>query len=125
MGGSRRGWTWLELRRQQWTGNSGRPLCECQLDLANLGLGRGVGGTQRDPAIAVLLRSVALDVPLCVEVDEAHTVIVAGDAGVGRQNGVLAVRAEHFGRCRCLATIGHCPDVGQFVLHPKLSLEVC
>jgi hypothetical protein len=58
-------------------------------------------------------------------VDEAHTVIVAGDAGVGGQDGVLAVWAEHFGRCRCLATIGHCSDLGQFVLHPKPSLEVC
>ena len=91
------GWTWLELRRQQWTGNSGCPLCVGELDLANLGLGRNMGSANRDPAIAVLLRSVALDESLGVQVDEAHTVIVTGDAGDGRQDGVLAVWAEHFG----------------------------
>lgn len=95
-----------------------------EFDLANLGLGRGVGGTQCNPALAILLRRVALDVPFGVEVDEAPTVIVSGDAGVGRQDGVLAVGAEHFGSWCWRGTIGHCPELGQFVLHPKPSLEV-
>ena len=49
------------------------------------------------PTIALLCDCVAFDKPLRVKVDETHAVIVPRDGGVGRQDGVLAVGAEHFG----------------------------
>ena len=53
--------------------------------------------TECDPARLVLRGGVALDKPLCIQMDETHAVVIPGDGGVGRQDGVLAVRAEHFG----------------------------
>ena len=74
-----------------------------------------MGRTECDPARLVLRGGVALDKPLCVQMDETHTVVIPGDGGVGRQNGVLAVGAEHFGSWRRRRAIDHCLDLGQFV----------
>ena len=79
-----------------------------------------MGGTECDPAIAVLCGSVALDKSLRIQVDETHTVIVSRDGGGGRQDGVLAVGAEHFGSLWRRRTIDHFFDLGQFVFIPQI-----
>lgn len=50
-----------------------------------------------DPARLVLCGGGAADTAGGHEMHETPAVIVAGDAGVGGQDGMLAVRAEHFG----------------------------
>jgi len=70
--------------------------------------------TEGDPTRLVLGGGSALDVASGHEMDEAPTVIVTRDVGVGGQDGMLAVGAEHFGRCDC-GTVCHCLDIGQSV----------
>ena len=122
-GECRLGWTWSGRLLHQWTGNSGRPLCVRELDSADLGLGRHVCGTQRDPARAILGRSCTRDKYTGHKMDEAPTVVIPGNSRLGWQNGVLAVGAEHFGSWWWRGTIGHFFDLGQFVLQIKLLLE--
>jgi hypothetical protein len=60
-------------------------------------------GTESNPTRLVLGGRGASDMAGGHEMDEAPAVIVAGDVGVRGQDGMLAVRAEHFGRA-----ISHC-----------------
>ena len=50
-----------------------------------------------DPARLVLRGGSAADAAGGHEMHETHAVVIPGDTGVGGQDGVLAVRAEHFG----------------------------
>lgn len=54
-------------------------------------------GTRRDPTVAVLLGGASLDESPGVEMNETPAMAIARDAGLGGQDGVLAVGAEHFG----------------------------
>jgi len=82
-----------------------------ELDPANLGLGWDMCGTESNPTRLILGRRGASDVTGGHEADEAPAVIIPGDVGIGGQDGMLAVGAEHFGRAIC-----HCLDLGQSVL---------
>lgn len=98
MAESHRGWICSELRRQQWTGNSGCPLFGGELHLSHLCLRRLVCSADRNPACAILLWRVSCDHPLCIKVNEAPPVIITGDGGLGGLDRLLAVGAEHFVR---------------------------
>jgi len=111
------GWICLELRRQQWTGNSGCPLFGGKLDLSHLCFRRLVCSADRDPAVAVLCGCIAFDHPLRIKVNKAPPVIITGDGGLRRQNRLLAVRAEHF--CQIRKRI--LPELDEFVFTPQTS----
>ena len=85
-----------------------------ELDLADLGLGWDMCRTESNPTRLFLGGSGAPDVTGGHEMDEAPAVVIAGDVGVGGQDGMLAVGAEHFGRA-----ITHCLDFGQSVFIPQ------
>ena len=92
-----RGWICSGQLLHQWTGNSGCPLCVREFDPADLGLGRDMCGTHRNPTGVILGGCGARDDSLGHEMDEAPAVIIPGDGRLGRQNSELAVGAEHFG----------------------------
>jgi hypothetical protein len=71
--------------------------------------------TESNPTRLILGGRGASDVTGGHEMDEAPAVIIPGDVGVGGQDGMLAVGAEHFGR-----TIPHCLDLGQSVFTPQI-----
>jgi len=54
-------------------------------------------GANRDPTVTILLGCASLDEAPGVEMNETPAMVIARDAGLGGQDGVLAVGAEHFG----------------------------
>jgi hypothetical protein len=90
------GWTSLELRQHQWTGNSGCPLFGAELHLPNLRLRRNVRCADGNPTVTIFCGIITLDHSFRHHMHKAPAVIGTRDRCSGQLNRLLAVWAEHF-----------------------------